>query len=172
MLKFWAIALALFLYLLLLVFPRPVWGSVAIQFYDSENLAIVEGGVKAKVHLACIKVPHLDQPLGKLAFQELKELIGDRFMGVKSFRRDRVGRVIGEVYADGNNVNLQMVELGLAEFDRQFPYVKECVGYSEAEVKAKQLGLGIWHEKGVTGKGKCGKLAIPPLESLAAGDSP
>ncbi len=143
MLKFWAIALVLF-FLLLLIFPRPVWGSVAIQFYDSENLAIVEGGVKAKVHLACIKVPNLDQPLGKLALQELKELIGDRFMGVKSFRKDRVGRVIGEVYADGKNVNLQMVERGLAAFDHQFPYAKECIGYDKAEARAQSLGLGIW----------------------------
>ena len=127
-----------------LAFPHPVWGGVAIQFYDSENLAIIEGGVKARVHLACIKIPDRDQPLGGLAFQELKELIGDRFMGVKSFRKDRVGRIIGEVYADGNNVNLQMVERGLAEFDRQFPYVNECIGYQEAESKAKNLGLGIW----------------------------
>jgi len=127
--------------------PSPSWAMVTIQFYDSENLAIVEGGVKVKVHLACIRVPSADHPLGKLALQELKELIGDRFVGVKPLRRDRVGRVIGEVYADGNNVNLQMVERGLAVFDRQFPYARECTGYAEAEARAQKLGLGLWHQE-------------------------
>jgi len=122
----------------------PVEGSVAIQFFDAENLAIVEGGVKAKIHLACVRIPPVTQPYGKLALEELKELIGDRLTGVRAFRRDRVGRVLGEIYADGENVNLQMVARGLAKFDRSFTYARECAGYAEAEEQAKQKRLGLW----------------------------
>lgn len=122
----------------------PVSGSVAIQFFDAENLAIVEGGVKAKIHLACVRIPPVSQPYGKLALEELKELIGDRLTGVRAFRRDRVGRVLGEVYADGENVNLAMVARGLAKFDRSFTYARECEGYQQAEALAKQKGLGLW----------------------------
>ncbi|MFN3926261.1 MAG: thermonuclease family protein [Pseudanabaenaceae cyanobacterium] len=125
---------------------QPVWAGVAVQFFDVENIAIVEGGVKAKVHLACIKAPRIDQPLGRLALQELKELIGGRLQGVKLFRKDRVGRIIGEVYADGENVNLLLVKRGLARFDRQFTYARECKGYQEAEEFAQKYHLGIWQK--------------------------
>jgi micrococcal nuclease len=64
---------------------------------------------------------------------------------VKSYGADRYGRVLGEVFVDGNNVNLEMVKAGLAEVYRGTPAPGQEVGpYWKAEDEARKAGKGMW----------------------------
>jgi micrococcal nuclease len=70
---------------------------------------------------------------------------GNRSADVKSYGVDRYGRVLGEVFVDGNNVNLEMVKAGLAEVYRGNPAQGQDVGpYWKAEETAKKAGPGMW----------------------------
>jgi endonuclease YncB( thermonuclease family) len=52
---------------------------------------------------------------------------------------------LGEVFVDGNNVNLEMVKAGLAEVYRGTPAPGQDVGpYWNAEDAAKKAGKGMW----------------------------
>lgn len=68
-----------------------------------------------------------------------------RSADVKSYGADLYGRVLGEVFVDGNNVNLEMVKAGLAEVYRGTPAPGQGVGpYWKAEEEARKTGKGMW----------------------------
>jgi micrococcal nuclease len=115
-----------------------------VQFYDGDNITIVQSGMKTKIHLACIDAPELQQPLGDRARKTLKALVGELPISLRVFKRDRFGRLIAEVYADGTNVNKQLVERGQAYFDRE--QIKDCQDYDAIEQLAKHKHLGIWKD--------------------------
>jgi endonuclease YncB( thermonuclease family) len=52
---------------------------------------------------------------------------------------------LGEVFVDGNNVNLEMVKAGLAEVYRGKPAPGQDVRpYWKAEEEARKAGKGMW----------------------------
>ncbi|MEE3715521.1 thermonuclease family protein [Tumidithrix elongata RA019] len=113
-----------------------------VQFYDGDNMTIVQSGIKTKIRLACIDAPELQQPLGDRARKTLKSLVGDLPIALHVFKRDRLGRLIAEVYADGENVNKLLVAQGQAHFDRE--QIKDCGDYEAIEQQAKDSHVGIW----------------------------
>lgn len=62
--------------------------------------------------------------------------------------KDQYGRVVGEVYYNGKNINLYMLETGNAWWYKQ--YSKGNLEFAAAEEKAKLEGLGLWKEKSPT----------------------
>lgn len=59
-------------------------------------------------------------------------------------QRDRYGRLLAYLMADGKNVNLEMVRLGWARYYTKYghsPFDKE---FAEAEASAQKAKLGIW----------------------------
>ncbi|NJK33818.1 MAG: thermonuclease family protein [Oscillatoriales cyanobacterium SM2_2_1] len=114
----------------------------AVKFYDGDNLTIIQGGIKTKVQLACIDAPELKQPLGQRARRRLKGLVEGQPLSLKVQRRDRLGRYLAEVYADGHNVNEQLVREGLA-YSHTGPY-KGCEGYDQLQSQAQHQHLGLW----------------------------
>ncbi|CAN1208981.1 hypothetical protein TUMEXPCC7403_02075 [Tumidithrix helvetica PCC 7403] len=113
-----------------------------LQFYDGDNMTIVQSGIKTKIRLACIDAPELQQPLGDRARKTLKTLVGDLPIALHVFKRDRFGRLIAEVYADGENINKLLVAQGQAHFDRE--QIKDCSAYEAIEQQAKDKHMGIW----------------------------
>jgi endonuclease YncB( thermonuclease family) len=64
---------------------------------------------------------------------------------IKSYGQDRYGRTLGVVYANGMNVNLEMIKAGLAEVYRGRPAPGfDNNPYWEAEKKARQAIRGMW----------------------------
>ena len=64
---------------------------------------------------------------------------------MKSFGNDRYGRILGEIFLNGKNVNLEMVKAGLAEVYRGTPASGMSMGpYWEAEREAQKIKNGMW----------------------------
>jgi endonuclease YncB( thermonuclease family) len=64
---------------------------------------------------------------------------------VKSLGSDRYGRVLGEIFLQGKNVNLEMVKSGLAEVYRGKPAKGQSMEpYWRAEKEARKAGEGMW----------------------------
>jgi len=62
-----------------------------------------------KVRLAEIDAPESGQPYGSRAKQALANLAFGRQARVQVVDRDHYGRVVGRVYADGLDVNAELV---------------------------------------------------------------
>ena len=59
--------------------------------------------------------------------------------------KDRYARTVGRVFADGVDVNLEMVRRGFAWWYRA--YAKKDVALATAEAEAKNAGRGLWADK-------------------------
>lgn len=119
---------------------------------DGDTLVVQKGSVKLTIRLVAIDAPETSkkkhkpgQPFSQQSAKLLAKLALSRSVDVKSYGADRYGRVLGEVFADGNIVNLEMVKAGLAEVYRGTPASGQDVGpYWRAEEEARKAGRGMW----------------------------
>jgi micrococcal nuclease len=119
---------------------------------DGDTIEVRKGTVKLNIRLVGIDAPEEShkkyepgQPFSQKSTQYLAKIALNRSADVKSYGADRYGRVLGEVFVDGNNVNLEMVRAGLAEVYRGKPAPGQDVSpYWDAEDEARKTGKGMW----------------------------
>lgn len=101
---------------------------------------------KIKVRLYCIDTPEMGQkPWGRRARDYLRAITPER-VTVLARDRDRYGRLVGEVWGDGMNLNLEMVRAGKAAVYRRY-----CghAAYPQAERVVQSERVGIWGQPGL-----------------------
>ena len=136
----------------LLLSPSVAGEYQVSRVIDGDTVVVQKGSIKLTIRLVGIDAPETSkkkhepgQPFSQQATKHLAKLALNRSVDVKSFGADRYGRVLGEVFADGNNVNLEMVKAGLAEVYRGTPAPGQEVGpYWRAEDEARRAGRGMW----------------------------
>ena len=119
---------------------------------DGDTIQVKKGAIKLTVRLVGIDAPEEShkkhepgQPFSQQSTKYLAKIALNRSADVKSYGADRYGRVLGEVFMDGNNVNLEMVKAGFAEVYRGTPAPGQDVGpYWKAEEEARKAGRGMW----------------------------
>jgi endonuclease YncB( thermonuclease family) len=75
----------------------------------------------------------------------LNQLTLNKSVRVESYGQDRYGRILGVVFVDGVNVNLEMIKAGLAEPYRGRPAKGQDLKlYWKAETEARAKGRGMW----------------------------
>ena len=85
------------------------------------------------------------QPFSQQSTKHLAGLVLNKIVDIKSHGPDRYGRTLGEVFLDGNNINLEMVKSGLAEVYRGTPAKGQNMEpYWKAEEEARRAGKGMW----------------------------
>jgi endonuclease YncB( thermonuclease family) len=117
-----------------------------------DTIEVKKGSNKLTIRLVGIDAPEEShkkyepgQPFSQKSTQYLAKIALNRPVDVKSYGTDRYSRVLGEVFADGNNVNLEMVKAGFAEVYRGKPALRQDVGpYWKAEEDARKVGKGMW----------------------------
>lgn len=85
------------------------------------------------------------QPYSRKATKYLASLVLNKTITVQEYGTDRYGRILGVVFVNGTNANLEMVKAGLAEVyrGRQPRYFNVKI-YQDAEAAAKDAGRGMW----------------------------
>jgi endonuclease YncB( thermonuclease family) len=76
---------------------------------------------------------------GTAATTRLAQLIGDKDVSCRSSGLDKYGRVLATCFAEGRDINAQMVREGLA-----WAFVKYSRTYVREEAQARAEGVGIW----------------------------
>ena len=111
--------------------------------YDGDTMRVQCDGKQMKVRLHCIDAPEMGQmPWGRESRDYLRGLAPrGASIQLRGNDKDKYGRLIGEVYLDGKNLNLAMVRAGQAAVYRQYC---EDWKYHEAE----KAGAGIWSKPG------------------------
>jgi len=125
---------------------------------DGDTVHVVnKSGKKFKVRLTGIDAPEKNQPYGLASTYQLKEVLIDEWVLLKSkpkngnlYSIDRYNRVLAKIILDERDVNLFQLLSGYAwHFKRykkkQSPIDRES--YSQAELYAKKNKLGLWEEK-------------------------
>lgn len=104
--------------------------SIAGQFkvtrvYDGDTIIAKGHDIKIKVRLAAIDAPEIsrnnkvpEQPFSDKSKNYLSTLILNKTVYIKGYDLDYYNRVLGVIFLDGKNINLEMVKQGLAEVYR------------------------------------------------------
>ena len=133
------------IYLLLLSFNA----AFLISYTPLENIQVVDGdtiraeakGEEIKIRLVEIDAPEINQPFGAQSKNFLNKLLYEKDVTLIAQGEDRYGRVLGEIYANGESANALMIKSGFAwVYDR---YVKDSSLYKYQD-QAKAENLGLW----------------------------
>ena len=103
-----------------------------------------EQGKGVKVRLDRIDAPESKQDYGFEAKEYLNGRIGGKTVKVEWEKKDQFGRILGLVYLDGADINLEMVATGNAWHYAHFDQTPE---YAEAEKVAREKRLGLWADE-------------------------
>ena len=114
----------LFLMTLHLIIPVPADAGLfkVVRVYDGDTVKAVGHDIEIKVRLVRIDAPETSkgkrqtgQPFSRQAEKYLAGLVLNKTVDIRGYGSDRYGRILGEIYVDDKNVNLEMVKKGYAE---------------------------------------------------------
>ncbi len=128
--------------------PRTLIGSARALDGDTIDLATRAYGV-VRIRLEGIDAPEGGQrcqlkwygtwDCGRAATLALAQIIGDRTVSCDDRGTDKYGRTLGVCFADGRDINSEMVRIGLA-----WAYVRYSSMYVVQEKDARGARVGVW----------------------------
>ena len=123
--------------------------TTILSIGDGDTIRVRQAGKALTVRLACIDAPETAQsPYGQQARTYLQQRLPiGRKVSLEVKATDRYGRTVAEVI-DGININLALVEAGLAFAYRQYLGGCDANAYLEAEERASSSRLGVWQVQG------------------------
>ena len=96
-----------------------------------------------KIRLYGIDAPESHQAFGQKSKHHLSSLVFGKDVRVAYKSRDKYGRILGTVYVDGLDINLEMIRAGLAWHYKRFD---STPAYAAAESEARQNRRGLWSD--------------------------
>ena len=127
---------------------------VVIKVFDGNTIKARSIRKEIVIKLAGIDAPEMGvkinepgQPFSRKAQSYLADLVMNKMVQVEELGSDHYRRVLGVVYLKRKNVNLRMVQVGLAEADRgHLPKGIDPKPYRAAEYRARKARLGMWRQ--------------------------
>lgn len=121
---------------------------------DGDSIVVLlEGKVRKRVRLATIDAPENHQAFGRPSKQSLSDLIYNKDIRVVEVDQDQYGRIVGEVFVDDNNVNLEQLRRGFAwhyKAHARQQSKEQRERYTLAENEARTKKLGLWNDTNPT----------------------
>lgn len=115
--------------------------------HDGDSMRVLCPGERGslRVRMEQIDAPELEQAHGRKSRDYLRQLcsVGSTVI-IQTQGTDQYGRILGDVYCDGKNVNREMVAAGAAWVYNR--YVKDRDLY-DAQDQAKKQRRGLWAGK-------------------------
>lgn len=116
-----------------------------VSIADGDTITVLDAEkVQHKIRLEGIDAPERGQAFGTKSREKLSELVGGKDVVVRWKKKDRYGRILGDVHLDDRLINLEMVQEGLVWHYKQYSKSKEL---AEAEEEARRAKKGIWGDK-------------------------
>ena len=121
---------------------------------DGDTIKIMYEGKEETVRYLLVDTPETnhprlgEQPLGKEATAENKRIINSGDVTIEfdvGDRFDDYGRLLAYLYVDGESVQEQLLESGMARVAYVYPpNTRYLDAFEQAEQQAKDAGAGIW----------------------------
>ena len=122
-----------------------------INITDGDTLRVLDKhNQQHKIRLAGIDAPEKRQAFGKLAKIYLSAAVKHKIVCISGDKRGRYGRIIGTVYVNGKDINLDLVQQGFAWHYKKYQKEQTPLArlkYADAEIRAQQNSLGLWHDE-------------------------
>lgn len=123
-----------------------------LRVSDGDTITVVSGGNKYRIRFLGIDAPESNQKGGAQSRNHLASEIqkAGNYVTVQYKEKDRYGRIVGKVLANGKDLNYDQVKTGNAWFYTQYEKklgVKERVTYRIAQKQAQSNRIGLWAEK-------------------------
>ncbi len=125
-----------------------------LKVYDGDTILVAGPGGRKLIRLLGIDAPETSkgkgkpgQPYSRKARRHLADLILKRTITLTAYGEDRYQRTLAVVSCEGRDINLAMIEAGLAEAYRgRTPEGFDKTPYLEAEALARQSMAGMWRQ--------------------------
>jgi endonuclease YncB( thermonuclease family) len=120
-----------------------------VRVVDGDTIVVDHGGERHRVRFSGIDTPERDQPWGDAATREMRWLVAGQDVRVDWYKQDRWNRLIGNLYVDGEDVGLLMVERGMAWHFKRYAdeqSARDREAYSGAENAARASKRGLWSD--------------------------
>ena len=146
------------IYAILITFPflLPTF-SFADQFkvtkvYDGNTVEAVDSEIEIEVRLVGIDAPEISknkmdpgQPFSQQAKEFLAGLVLNKTVDIRGYGPGPNNRILGVIYLEGKNINLEMVKAGLSEVYRGIaPHKFRLLRYWQMEREARNDRRGMW----------------------------
>ncbi len=110
---------------------------------DGDTISVMHDGRAVKVRLEGIDCPERGQDFSNAAKKYTSALVYDKTVEVRQTGTDRYGRVLAVVYADGTDVNLALVQAGMAWHYKRHSKSLELDAF---ELEARTNQRGLWQD--------------------------
>jgi micrococcal nuclease len=133
--------------------PQRIEEGIVERVADGDTLTVITANqTKLRIRMWGIDAPETPkgakfpgQPFGTEAEAYLKQLVEGKRVKVEIYQIDRYKRLLSTIFLDGKDINLVMIEAGLAEVYRGpesgNPYKQP---YQAAEEAARSVKKGMW----------------------------
>lgn len=114
-----------------------------VRVIDGDTLVIdreYKGASRIRVY--GIDCPEKGEKWAKEATALTVQLVEDKRIGLDPHDLDRYGRLVAEVYVDGENLSLALLSAGLARWYKKYAWTR--TDFENAEEEAKSARRGIW----------------------------
>jgi endonuclease YncB( thermonuclease family) len=123
-----------------------------VRVADGDTITVLDPGNKQhKIRLMGIDAPEKGQAFGNVSRESLASMVAGRNVVVEWHKRDRYGRLVGQVFSDSHDVGLVQIERGLAWHYKAYAREQrpeDAREYAQAEVDAKVARRGLWADLG------------------------
>ena len=124
-----------------LIFAAEIIGKV-VGISDGDTITIIDtSNSRYRIRLDRIDAPERRQPFGEKSKQYLSSLIFGKQVKIEYQKKDRYGRILGVVFCDNQEINLVMVQHGMAW---HYSYYDKTEHYAVAEREARRKKIGLW----------------------------
>ena len=125
-----------------------------IWVYDGDTVIAEGDDITIQVRLVGIDAPETSkkkgspgQPYSQQAKKYLAGLVLNKVVHIKSCGLEGDNLILGAIYFNGRNINLEMLKAGLAEvYTGELPKGFDPQPYQQAEAGAKEAKVGIWSQ--------------------------
>jgi endonuclease YncB( thermonuclease family) len=143
----------LFLLLNLVVFgvsAETILDGRVVEVADGDTLTVLDAQKKThKIRLLGIDAPEKAQAFGQKSKESLSGLAFQKQVQVRSSKKDRYGRTVGQVFVGNMDVCLEQVKLGMAWHYKTYQREQtpeDRVLYDRAESQAREQRVGLWQD--------------------------
>jgi endonuclease YncB( thermonuclease family) len=113
-----------------------------VGVHDGDTITgLDDSKTQFKVRLDAIDAPELGQPFGQASKKALSEKVFGKDVVVIPKTKDKYGRTVGHILIDGRDVNLLMLQEGMAWHYKHYDHNARL---ARAEEEARVAKKGLW----------------------------
>ena len=121
---------------------------------DGDTVTLLDADKRQyKIRLTGIDAPKKKMPFGQRSKEHLSDLVFSKDVQVETEKLDRYGRTLGKILLDQKDINLAMINAGLAWHYKKYEKDQsrsDRLLYAHAEDQARQQRFGLWRDPNPT----------------------